>query len=71
MSRRPFGTDEEGKVDEEAVKSLDAAISMVEKGEMSLREASEWLECDCGKRMSHMGLKKRVDKKKLQEEADG
>ena len=60
MTRRRFGYKEDGSVDELAISALDQAVEMVVNGEMSLRQAAEWVEADCGKTITHAGIRKRL-----------
>ena len=47
-------------IDDE-LKALDKVIPMIKDKTLSLREGSLWLEFETGRKLSHMGLKKRVE----------
>jgi hypothetical protein len=49
-------------IDDE-LKALDKVIPMIKDKTLSLREGSLWLEFETGRKLSHMGLKKIVDKR--------
>ncbi len=63
----PFGytLDEDGKhlneVPEE-LKALNKVVPLIKNKVLSLREAATWLEYDTNRTISHMGLKKIVDR---------
>ena len=64
MSRRPFGRNEDGTVDELAVSSVEQAVQFVSEGVMTLRDAADWVYANCGKKISHAGIRRRVNGEK-------
>ena len=46
----------------EELKALKEAIDYVNEGVLSLREASTWLESQTGRKLSHIGLYKIINK---------
>jgi|TARA_S200002703_G_scaffold129467_1_gene116527 hypothetical protein len=67
----PFGYEldkQEGylKPIEEQILALSVASFMVKEDEVSLRDAADWLYAETGRYISHVGLKKHIDTKVIE-----